>query len=69
VQQIRVDMMKFARCMRSHGVPRWPDPVVDHQGRGSFDTAGIDTSSPRTSAEIDDCNHVYPANVGIPWAP
>jgi hypothetical protein len=71
VQQIRTDMTKFARCMRSHGVPNWPDPNVDDQGRGSFNTqaAGINTNSPQISAEIHDCDHVYPASIGIAWAP
>jgi hypothetical protein len=71
VQQIRIDMTKFARCMRSHGVPNWPDPNVDDQGRGSFDTqaTGINTNSPQISAEIRDCDHVFPASIGIPWAP
>jgi hypothetical protein len=52
-------------------VPSWPDPIVDDQGRGSFDTqaAGINTSSPQISAKIHDCDHVFPASVGIPWAP
>ena len=71
VQQIRTDMLKFTRCMRSHGVPNWPDPTVDNQGRGSFDTqdADINTNSRQISAKIHDCNHVYPASIGMPWAP
>jgi hypothetical protein len=71
VQQIKTDMTTFAHCMRSHGVPNWPDPTVDHQGRGNFDTqaAGIDTNSPRITADIHDCEHVYPARIGIPWSP
>lgn len=71
VQQIRTDMTKFALCMRTHGVPNWPEPIVDHQGRGNFDTqaAGINTNSPRISTKIHNCNRVYPASIGIPWAP
>ena len=71
VQQIRADMAKFARCVRLHGVPNWPDPIVDNRGRGSFDTqaAGISTNSPQISAQIHNCDHVFPASIGIPWAP
>jgi hypothetical protein len=71
VRQIKTDMLKFARCMRSRGVPNWPDPIVDDHGRGIFDThaAGINTNSPQMSAKIHDCNHVYPASIGIPWSP
>ena len=71
VQQIRTDMIKFARCMRSHGLPGWPDPTVDDQGRGNFDTqaAGINTNSPQINAKIHNCDHLYPASIGIPWSP
>ena len=64
-------MTNFARYMRSHGVPNWPDPTVDNEGRGSFDTqtVGINTNSPPITAQIHDCNHVFPASIGIPWAP
>src|SRR5579864_992509 len=63
VQQIRTDMTKFASCMRSHGVPNWPDPIVDDQGRGNFNmqATGINTNSPQIGAKIHDCDHVYPA--------
>ena len=71
VQQIETDMTKFARCMRLHGVPNWPDPIVDNQGRGTFDTqaAGVNTNSAQITAKIHACNHVYPASIGVPWAP
>jgi hypothetical protein len=67
VQQIQTDMTKFARCMRTHGVPSWPDPTLD-RGRAIFDpeAAGIDTSSPQISAEVHECERVFPASVGIP---
>jgi hypothetical protein len=66
-QQIQADMTKFARCMRSHGVSNWPDPTLD-QGRAIFDpqAAGIDTNSPQISAEVHECEHVFPASLGIP---
>jgi len=66
-QQIQSDMTKFARCMRSHGVPDWPDPTLD-QGRAVFDpqAAGIDTNSPQISATVQRCERVFPASIGIP---
>jgi hypothetical protein len=33
VQQVMTQLRKFSQCMRSHGVPKWPDPVLDSQGR------------------------------------
>jgi hypothetical protein len=67
VQQIQIDMAKFARCMRSHGVPNWPDPTLD-RGRAIFDpeAAGVDTNSPQIGAKLHDCERVFPASVGIP---
>jgi hypothetical protein len=37
----------FAQCMRTHGVPDWPDPTVGAKGRPVFDLsgAGIDPQS------------------------
>jgi hypothetical protein len=67
VQQIQADMTKFARCMRSHGVPDWPGPTLD-QGRAVFDpqAAGIDTSSPQVSTKMRGCQRVFPAALGLP---
>jgi hypothetical protein len=66
-QQIQTDMTKFAECMRSHGVPHWPDPTLD-QGRAVFDpqAVGIDTNSPQISARMHECERVFPASIGIP---
>ena len=67
LQLIATDMTRFARCMRSHGVPNWPDPTLD-RGRAIFDpqAAGIDPSSPQISSRLHECEHVFPASVGIP---
>lgn len=67
VQQIQTDMAKFARCMRSHGVPSWPDPTLD-RGRAVFDpeAVGIDTSAPRISTAMRGCEAVFPPSLGLP---
>ena len=39
-------LLKFAQCMRAHGVPDFPDPTVGSSGVG-FNTAGIPTTSPQ----------------------
>jgi hypothetical protein len=66
-QEIANDEAKFAKCMRSHGVPNWPDPVLD-QGRLVFDPAGagIDTTKPRISTTMQSCDRVFPASIGVP---
>ena len=43
VEQIRTAELRYARCMRSHGVPNWPDPTLNSQGMPVFNVtqAGI----------------------------
>jgi len=54
----------FARCMRSHGIPNWPDPARG----GYFDKAKIRAlgiSGIRIRAiEDGPCNNLLPANSG-----
>jgi hypothetical protein len=44
VQQMLTAERKYARCMRSHAVPSWPDPTINAQGMPVFNIteAGID---------------------------
>ena len=60
VQPAMEEGRRFARCMRSHGVPTWPDPTIDAVGRPSFQvtSAGISidaTRSPQMLSKIGDC--------------
>lgn len=51
---------KFAACMRSHGVPNFPDPSGDGSitfGSGS----GIDPSSPKFQKASDTCRKLLPS--------
>jgi hypothetical protein len=66
-QEIANDEAKFVDCMRSHGVPNWPGPVL-MQGRLIFDpqSAGIDPNAPKMVAKIQACDYVFPASVGVP---
>jgi hypothetical protein len=72
VQQELSGMRSFSGCMRSHGVPDWPDPIVDAQGRPVFDLgrAGISQSrarSPQLMATMHECGHLLPRSLpGIP---
>lgn len=38
-QQARVVWLDYARCVRAHGFPAFPDPQVDGQGQPSFGTS------------------------------
>ena len=51
LQQLLIVERRYAQCMRSHGVPDWPDPTVGAKGRPVFDlsSAGIDPESADSS--------------------
>jgi hypothetical protein len=37
--------LAYAQCMRSHGVPNWPDPVATPSGSYGFRTTGVNPQS------------------------
>ena len=63
--------LRFAGCMRSHGVPKWPDPTSDSQGRVAFAISvsrdAFDPHSPRIEAKANECGHLMPGG-GVPLA-
>ena len=66
-QEIYSDELKFVQCMHSHGVANWPNPKLD-RGRYDFDpeAAGLDTNSPQLKSQMQACDYVFPANIGVP---
>jgi hypothetical protein len=70
VQQILTAQRKFARCMRSHGVPSWPDPSLDSEGRPGFNLipSGIthrETHSAPIANKINECERLDPAPAAL----
>jgi hypothetical protein len=61
-------MRRFARCMRSHGVPTWPDPVNGPAGWGFnlLNVHGFDPNSPQIDSKMHVCERELPAGTGIP---
>lgn len=59
VQQVLNLERSFAQCMRSHGLPNFPDPTTDSQGRPIFawsiSQTGIDPHSPQYRTKEDEC--------------
>ena len=55
--------VKLAHCMRSHGVPSFPDP----NGQGAFDRNKLDASSPSFEAALKACRSVahYQGAIGV----
>jgi hypothetical protein len=69
VQQLLPGMLSFSRCMRSHGLPSFPDPTTDSQGRPEFPVsdAGFShdqTHSPQFDAAMQECAHLMPSQLG-----
>ena len=55
-------MLKFANCMRSHGITNFPDPTVNANGV-SVDPHGLDTASATFHAAQKACRK-YMAEAG-----
>jgi hypothetical protein len=57
VQEWLSGLRTLAGCLRTHGVPNWPDPIIGPQGLPHFpyDQAGIDHHSPQILTKVDVC--------------
>jgi hypothetical protein len=70
--QILSSMLSFSRCMRSNGVPNWPDPTVDSEGRPYFPVSGVPGLEhdyrlpPQVMTSDGECHHLLPAGGGMP---
>ena len=66
VQQMLTADRKLARCMRSHGVPNFPDPTTDSNGPVfNITNAGISDAASHTSqfeAKLDECSRLAGGN-------
>jgi hypothetical protein len=61
-QQARdeTDLLRYATCMRSHGITHFPDPVRTIDGAYGFDFVNMDFSSPAYQAAHQACQHFEP---------
>jgi hypothetical protein len=57
----------FARCMRSHGVPNWPDPTVDSEGRPLFNIRVPRPAPRQVSGAISECERLEHAGSLLAW--
>jgi len=55
------DALAFSKCMRSHGLPNFPEP----NAQGVIQGSSIDPSSPTFQAAGNECRHLLP-NGGQP---
>lgn len=61
-------MLGFARCMRAHGVPTWPDPTNGPAGWGFnlLNVQGFDPNSPQIDQKMTVCQRRLHGGFGIP---
>jgi hypothetical protein len=68
-QALLADYVKFAQCMRAHGLPNFPDPTIA-EGRAEFllnsSQDGFDPHSPQVLTKAHQCESVLPAGSGLP---
>ena len=66
-QQAReqAQMLAFAECMRSHGVPKFPDPQSGGTG-WTIDPGQIDPNSPIVKAAIAACRSTFAGSQKLP---
>jgi hypothetical protein len=68
VQQALTQLENYARCMRSHGLPRWPDPTIGADGAPVFAISiskdGFDPYSSDVVAKDRICTRVEHPNAG-----
>ena len=70
VQQMLTAGRRFATCMRAHGVPNWPDPTLDDQGRPYFPVSShgfthAETHSAQMQAKAGECERLS-GNAPVP---
>jgi hypothetical protein len=76
LQQQVTALLPFARCVRSHEVPNWPDPSIQTNPSGTtavvFDLIGIQGldgdgfDSPQVQAGVQQCQNLLPPSNGGP---
>ena len=68
-QAVMGEYVRFAQCMRAHGLPNFPDPV-NAEGRVEFVLSasqdGFDPHSPQVLAKAHQCESVLPPGSGLP---
>jgi hypothetical protein len=60
VQQAMAKALKFSACMRSHGLPGFPDPKQNGQGISITGGRGIDVRSPQFQRAQNECRSLSP---------
>jgi hypothetical protein len=62
----QADYLKGAACMRSHGVPNFPDPTFQNNGVEFNTQSSINANSPQYKSALATCEKLIPA--GLPYS-
>ncbi len=62
----QADYLKAAACMRSHGIPNFPDPTFFYGGVSFQNRSPIDTGSPQYKRAVATCQKLIPR--GLPYS-
>jgi hypothetical protein len=62
----QADYVKAAACMRSHGVPDFPDPTFQNNTVTFNIPPSIDKNSPQARSAVASCRKLIPA--GLPYS-
>ena len=60
VQQQLAKDLKFSECIRSHGLPGFPDPKETSQGISISSAHPLDPNSPKFQVAQQDCRSLVP---------
>jgi hypothetical protein len=60
----QAQLVRFSQCMRSHGVPDYPDPNPDVSLRTELAQLGINPDSPPFQATLRTCDRLVPLGGG-----
>ena len=63
---IQSEQLRLAQCMRSNGVPAFPDPSANGGQLQNIARAGLDTHSPTYQAALQACRKFTPAGYLTP---
>ncbi|MFI9554285.1 hypothetical protein [Nonomuraea endophytica] len=61
----------FTECMRSHGLPGFPEVVVSEDGLVNLTLKGenVDVMSKKYGTAVAACQHLLPTNTNLPKPP
>jgi hypothetical protein len=59
-RQLTSQALKFVACMRTHGLPAFPDPVVSAQGVSFRGPAGVGPNSSQFQSAQQACRKLLP---------